>query len=348
MDNINEDFEKYYNLTMHQQHQQQQQQQYNNQNQPIRQHQTDHQQGQIMPPHTDLMNPQHHQMVNDTFNQHAMLNYVPNEFYTSCHFSDSVNSSSDNFISSQCKPYAYSQTEFLDGINRGTIPHQADRSKSLSSIPTCPPAFQSFSDNLNLNQLPQRRNSDMVFYHEDNGHGSNIGPNSSNHILSTQQQQEQVLLQQANAISTFGRPQTSLAASNTHSTFQPKPRQEQDVFGELISMATKNNAIGQSWQAHNNPNSNQYLSFPFSSNDIQHQIQSQQLLHRHQQNINKYPNSTNSPASTLIPTSDDAKILASSSKVHKEAPPTLHSKDNLTYHDERYNLFLVEAIIIYK
>lgn len=343
MDNINDDFENYYNLTVHQQHHQQQQQQYNNQNQPIRQQHTNHQQGHIIPPHTDPMNPQHHHLVNDTFDQHAMLNYVSNDFYTSGHFNNSVNSSSNIFISSQCKPYTDSQAEFLDGINRGIIPHQADRSKSLSSIPTYPPGFQSFPDSLNINQLPQRRNSDMVFYHDNNGHGDNIDPSSSNYVLSGQQQQEQVLLQQDNAMSTLGHPQNSLATSSTRSNFQPKPRQEQDVFGELISMATKNNAIGQSWQIHNNPSSNQYLPFSFPSNDIQHQLQSQQLLHRHQQNVDKYPNSTNSPSSTLIPTSDTAKVLTASSKVYKKASSTLHSKDNIAYHDERiYELSIAQ------
>ncbi|CAO3625605.1 unnamed protein product [Mucor hiemalis] len=345
MDNINEDFEKYYNLTIHQ-HQQQQQQQhhYDNQNQPIRQQHTNHHQGQIIPPHTDLVNPQHRHSVHDTFDQQtAMLNYIPNDFYTSSQLTNSVNPSANILMNSQCKPYADNQSEFLDGVNRGTIPHQTDRSKSLSSLPTYPPTLQSFPDSLNLNQLPQRRNSDMVFYHEDNGNGNSLDPTTNNYILSTQQQQEQVLLQQTNVMSTFGHSQTSLASSSTHSNYEPKLRQEQDVFGELISMATKNNAMGQSWQTHMNPSSNQYIPFSFSPNDIQRQIQNQQFLHRHQQNINKQPKSTNSLDSTQIATSVAAKILASSSKAHKKVLPTSQSTDNITFHDERiYELSIAQ------
>jgi hypothetical protein len=117
-------------------------------------------------------------------------------------------------------------------------------------------------------------------------------------------------------LSPFEQSQNSLASNNSHSNFQTKPRQERDVFSELITLATKNNPTMRqhnvnNWQNHDNHNSTQGAPHSFSSTEfpsnVQLQIENQHVL---QQNQNNKKRSYPDPSS--ITTAHFAQVKAAS------------------------------------
>lgn len=378
MDDINNDFEKYYNfaqqqnqqnLSQQQQHhiaqqqhitqqqlinQQQQQQHHIGQQQPIGQQQI-HQQGRQ---HINLEDSQHGHSAHEGYDHQDLLDLVTNDFYSSAQFASNEDSSSDILLNSQYKPQNDDQSIFLDQIDTGSVPKQINRGSLSTSIPTYMPSSQPFSleDSLTIEQIQQRRNSELAFNHNHNlnhhnhnhnNHSNNNNSNNNNNNINNNEhnyifleQQQQLLLNEANAIlAPFEHSQTSLAPSSAHSNFQSKPRQEQDVFCELISLATKNNAMGQhnmdSWQNHANHNFVQGVPHSFSStefsSDVQLQIENQHLL-QHKQNSNKQDYSNPSSITPAQFSKGKTKAEASASNT---TPGKLDESNNATTYNER-------------
>ncbi|GAA5804703.1 hypothetical protein HPULCUR_010206 [Helicostylum pulchrum] len=124
-------------------------------------------------------------------------------------------------------------------------------------------------------------------------------------------------------------PPPPLTSTAGHSRFKPKPRQEQDVFGELISLATKNNAnrhdMG-SWQTHVNTTSVQYAP-SFFTNAQEFDIQPQQSQHS---NLEYYQSSSKDSAS--LAKAAASKALAGPSNATKKVLVTENSRSMITPH----------------
>ncbi|KAG2233109.1 velvet factor-domain-containing protein [Thamnidium elegans] len=147
------------------------------------------------------------------------------------------------------------------------------------------------------------------------------------------QQQQNVLISDPNVLlSSFEPSQPPLASSAGHSGLKPKPRQEQDVFYELISLATKNNSNRQdmgSWQSLVNTSTAQYAPSFFTNHVQEFDIQPPQsrLL---QNNNPEYYQSLSKDSASLAKAAA-SKALAGSSNATK-VPVTENNQSIITPH----------------
>lgn len=129
--------------------------------------------------------------------------------------------------------------------------------------------------------------------------------------------------------SSFEPSQPPLASTAGHSRSKPKPRQEQDVFFELISLATKNTAnrpdMG-SWQSHVNTTSVQYAP-SFFTNVPEFNIQPPQSQHN---NLEYYQ--PLSKDSVSLAKAAASKALAGSSNATKKVLVTENNGSMITPH----------------
>lgn len=180
--------------------------------------------------------------------------------------------------------------------------------------------------------MQRRRNSDIIFDNNDTSSNNNYIYTHPPQQLQQQQEhpQQNVLVNDANAImSSFGSSQTPLVSGTTDSNFKQTPRKEQDVFCELISLATKNNTnrhtMG-SWQSHVNTNTAQYVPSYFTEASSSTQTQQQQQQQILQPDNLKYYNY--SLASAKLAKAAAIKALAGPSVPTKKTSITHHTESD--------------------
>ncbi|KAI9358407.1 velvet factor-domain-containing protein [Pilaira anomala] len=209
-----------------------------------------------------------------------------------------------------------------------------------------------FMNQVKEDNLQRRRNSDIIFNNNDtSGNNNYIYTHPSQQLQQQQehpQQQQNVLVNDANAImSSFGSSQTPLASGTSHSNFKQTPRKEQDVFCELISLATKNNTnrhnMG-SWQSHVNTNTIQYVPSYFTDNlgEASSSTQTQQQHQIPQPDNLKYYNS--SLASANLAKAAAIKALAGPSDLTKKTSITNHTESDhaLNGNERIYQLIIAQ------
>lgn len=278
MDNIDEEFEKYYRFTTRQLQQRQQQQQ------QVQSSQAPQQQQQPI-----------HSTTTD-FNQESLFDLLPpNEYYnTNVAPTTGQFSTNNDELLNQDEYYKHQsdQSLYMNQIVPNSDNRMAHSAASTSQ-------FMPNNNNDHLSAAAEDQNNNFIYNSTTDNNITNNSYMFSQHVT---QNDGNVMFEQS-------QKQLMTHSNNFQTPSASKPsRQEQDVFNELISLATRNNSNSQPdmslWQSHvTNANAipytthtNSFHAPPPSTAEFQRQIEQQRYNTKNY--FNPTTNTTNNASSS--------------------------------------------------
>jgi hypothetical protein len=325
MENTNNDIQNHYRFS--EQHQQQQQQQ-NNQVQQQNLQQLQLEQDQQAQERNQSVHSQHPQSLHTNFDQHdtsSVLDFDPN-FYTSHAHLDQFNNLSSSTSSVDLN---VSYKQLID--DHVLYTQQLKSNTDLTSAESASIPSNQFHphDTLLMHQNP----SNLIF-------DNNTASTHENSFIFKQQQQQLLNTDMSVIANSFDHSELPLASSHNFEHVEHQQRQEQDVFCELLSLATNSSNRhtqhqheADPWQQGRHSDSSHFISSFEDASALTQQQFHEHLLINQQKKENYYsPSSSNPPNSgTVLSPSSSAMVAEESNEplLTDESGPdnALHSDD---------------------